>query len=484
MARRSRLVRPFGDEVVGGGVEVVEHVLLVAAAAGVVPLLAVLEPAAQAGDGVQPAGRAPRGDLRLPRRRLGDGEAAVAVEDRRASGARRDVGAVDQEQPDRRAVERRVRRPGVTVSAGHDAVAGASRDPPGRGVARRRATARRRGERVDDGERPRPVVAVGARPATATTSPSPATVPSGRAVGVERRIVSTARRGGHHEQAVAADRRRCESRRRARRRASPSRPPRRVERDAHDAAAWRVERGDADERLPVGGEVELGGGLDARDRRVVHASVERSSRWTSMRPQPTHARRRAASGRPATRRPAATPAGRGARPTPPGRRASRRRARGGAPCGGTRRPRGSGCRRSPEPSGSHATLHARVSGISSPRSPAVAARRARGARSPRCRPRSCRRRRAHRRRTPRTSRWRWPRRRCRRPGRASTTGAAAGSIAERRVSTNCSAPAGRSRLNRWSPRTWAALHDGQLHQRDEALVPAGAIGTGVERLDG
>ena len=43
----------LGDEVVGGRLEVVEHVLLVGTVAGEVPLLTVLPTAAQAGDGAQ-----------------------------------------------------------------------------------------------------------------------------------------------------------------------------------------------------------------------------------------------------------------------------------------------------------------------------------------------------------------------------------------------------------------------------------------------
>ena len=42
MASRSRDVQPLRDQPVAGGVEVVEHVLLVGAATGVVPGLAVL----------------------------------------------------------------------------------------------------------------------------------------------------------------------------------------------------------------------------------------------------------------------------------------------------------------------------------------------------------------------------------------------------------------------------------------------------------
>ena len=85
--RPSTARRPSGealvDEPVGGGVEVVEHVLLGVPPPGVVPGLALLEAAAQPGDGIQTAGLAPCRDLRRPHRRLGDGEAAIAVEDRR-----------------------------------------------------------------------------------------------------------------------------------------------------------------------------------------------------------------------------------------------------------------------------------------------------------------------------------------------------------------------------------------------------------------
>ena len=108
MARRSRDVRPGRHEPVGGRVEVVEHVLLVRPAAGVVPRLAVLDPAPQAGDRIQPAPFAPRGDRRRPHRRLGDREPAVAVEDRRRVGAGLDVGAMDEEHPDLGPVERRI----------------------------------------------------------------------------------------------------------------------------------------------------------------------------------------------------------------------------------------------------------------------------------------------------------------------------------------------------------------------------------------
>jgi hypothetical protein len=56
--------QPAFDEPVGAGVEVVEHVLLQRAPTGVVPGLALLVPAPQAGDGVDAARPAPGGDLR------------------------------------------------------------------------------------------------------------------------------------------------------------------------------------------------------------------------------------------------------------------------------------------------------------------------------------------------------------------------------------------------------------------------------------
>ena len=100
---------------VGGRREVVEHVLLVAAPAGEMPLLAVLEPAAQPGDRVRAAGRAPGRDRRRPHRRLGDREPAVAGEDRRTIRSGDHVAAMDQEQADRRAVGGRV----LDLSHGH-----------------------------------------------------------------------------------------------------------------------------------------------------------------------------------------------------------------------------------------------------------------------------------------------------------------------------------------------------------------------------
>ena len=83
MASRSREVRPSAHEPVGGRLEVGEHLRLVGAHAGLVPGLALLATAAQAGDRHLAAQLAPGGDERAPRRRLGDVEPAVAGEEGR-----------------------------------------------------------------------------------------------------------------------------------------------------------------------------------------------------------------------------------------------------------------------------------------------------------------------------------------------------------------------------------------------------------------
>ena len=180
----------------------------------------------------------------------------------------------------------------------------------------------------------------------------------------------------------------------------------------------------------------------------------------------------------------ATPAGRDARPTRPGRRASRCRDGGGGRCGGTRRPRDSGCRRTrtrraPRPRctpgcpGSR-RRHRRPATPSAPET-------GRAAPSARCRPRSCRRRPAPRRRTGRTSRSPSPRRRCRAGSSEHDRRRSAGSTAERRVSTNCSAPAGRSSMNRWSPRSTAAGRRAAASARRGARASAARAGSRAER---
>ncbi len=70
------------------------------------PRVAVLVPATEPGDGVQPTSFAPRRDGLAPHRCLGDREAAVAVEDRRGRRRRNQIGPMDEEQPDLGAVGR------------------------------------------------------------------------------------------------------------------------------------------------------------------------------------------------------------------------------------------------------------------------------------------------------------------------------------------------------------------------------------------
>ena len=98
-----------GHQPIRRRVEVVEHVLLVLPPAGVVPLLALLQATAESGNGEQPTLRAPRRDHRRPQRRLGDREPAVAVEDRGRVSVGNHILAVNQEQPDRCAVEGGIR---------------------------------------------------------------------------------------------------------------------------------------------------------------------------------------------------------------------------------------------------------------------------------------------------------------------------------------------------------------------------------------
>lgn len=74
----------LGHQVLGGGVEVVEDVLLVEQAAGVVPALAVLAAAADVGDGHDAAEVLHEHQPRHAEARLHvDVEAAVAVDQRR-----------------------------------------------------------------------------------------------------------------------------------------------------------------------------------------------------------------------------------------------------------------------------------------------------------------------------------------------------------------------------------------------------------------
>ena len=76
----------LGDQPVGGGVEVVEHLLLVGQHPGPVPVLAVLAAAPDAGDGVDAARLAEGDQAGGEAGRRGDGEAAVAGEEGRRVG--------------------------------------------------------------------------------------------------------------------------------------------------------------------------------------------------------------------------------------------------------------------------------------------------------------------------------------------------------------------------------------------------------------
>ena len=273
MARRSRLVSPATSEMIGSSVKVVEDVLLVAARARLVPPLTMLEPAAEAGDGVQPAGRVPRGDARLPPRAERDREPAVAGQDRRRVGVRRDVVAMDEEQTDVCAIR------GAIRDASDGEPAGQTLTSRGRRHRRRQAVGshlpqRRRGvEGVDDDEL---LVGVEVRdqPVVDDRDQLTDTADDRRverlAVGVEAVHRVDRRRAGHQQQSrgvTASSESTC----------SPSTTivcqasvPSAIvggELDAHDPAARRVEIGDADEEAAVGGLGELRPGVDADDER-------------------------------------------------------------------------------------------------------------------------------------------------------------------------------------------------------------------------
>ena len=87
--------------------EVVEDVLLVREATGVVPRLAVLPSPTERRDGEQPAALHPGEPLGLEGRPDGDVEAAVAVEERGDVAGRLDVATAGEEQRDASAVVRR-----------------------------------------------------------------------------------------------------------------------------------------------------------------------------------------------------------------------------------------------------------------------------------------------------------------------------------------------------------------------------------------
>ena len=406
------------DEPVGGGVEVVEDVLLVGAAPGMVPRLALLQPAAQPGDGVRAAGRAPRGDLRRPHRRLGDGEPAIAVEDRRHVGPGHDVGRWIRNSP--------IAVPSSdSYSTWLTVRSGTTPDVAAAGADQRSAAPPSPTRHTDVGASNEstttnagPPERSADSPSTAMTSPSPSTVAERAAVGVvapdacrrpgswrpraARRptpagrtatagpsatsVVQSAGVGGTASSGTRTTRPRGASSVVTPTRASPS------------AANWnpRVGLDALDDRRP------------GPRRPLEQVDVDAGPPDLHVDEQPgavgrqRHARPRLRVGVLGPQHRIVLPAA--------------RRAGGGGRCGGTGRPRGSGCRRSP--SRRAPTPRCRPGCWGWPRrGRGRRRRRARAARSPRCRPRSCRRRRARRPPRPRTSRRRWRRRRCRPPGR-------------------------------------------------------------------
>ena len=107
-ARRSWDVRSRSTSQSRRGVEVVEHLLLVLAHAGAVPVLAFLGAAADAGVGEQAARLGDRDGDRRVRRSRRDGEAAVAGEQARRRRRRCEVATADEEHRHVDTVGRRV----------------------------------------------------------------------------------------------------------------------------------------------------------------------------------------------------------------------------------------------------------------------------------------------------------------------------------------------------------------------------------------
>ncbi len=143
----------LGHQPVGGGEEVVEAALLVRSHAGLVPVLAVLGPAADAGDGVDAAGVGHRHRHRRPRRAVGDGKAAVAGQQRRRVGRGPGGGPANEEHGHRRAVGGRVGDLVDRVVTGTGAAGGGVApvlQPGGRPAQQ----ARRPGEGAEGQERP------------------------------------------------------------------------------------------------------------------------------------------------------------------------------------------------------------------------------------------------------------------------------------------------------------------------------------------
>ena len=364
-----------------------------------------------------PAG-APGGDLRRPHRRLGDGEAAVAVEDRRHVGPRRDVGAVDQEQPDARAVERRVAD--VADRERRHRAAGNGRRPAGRPVRRARRATAMSGRRTSRRRRT-PGRSRGRRRGRSRRSPGRGRRPC-RASGRPRRSDALRRRPGSWPPRAAHRRPPAEPESTASPSGTSVSHARRVRRTGpapHDPAARRASsRRRANHRRR-----RTPAGSSPRPLRstVAHVAGRTGRAGGRRRGTSRPARGPAATRRPATSSRPATPADRGARPTRPDRPASDHRGGGGAPCGGTGRPPGSGCRRNPSRRAPRRRCMPGCWG-SSRRDRGRRWSPARAARIARCHPRSSRRRSARRPARRGTSRWRWPRRRCRRPDRRGAAG--------------------------------------------------------------
>ena len=308
----------LGDEPVGGGVEVVEDVLLVGPIAGVVPRLAVLDAAAQAGDGEQAARRAPRRDLRRQRRRLGDGEAAVAVEDRRRGRRRRDVGPVDEEQPDRRCRRATGTRVWRDAQGAGERRRSSATSPPrlGRRIWRHPPGGGRAGEGVEHDERVRP--AYGRSPARRRPRrrrgrrPPAASVPSASRrpdrVDGAARLVTMYRPSpptpNDAEHVVALGHERV-----PRRRSGGEGVGSRATRTTRPVGASSV--GDTDERRPVGVEASVRSATSTPAIAVTQASVDPVEHVDVDPAPPDRSRRRAASDRRATGRPAGHACGSG-----------------------------------------------------------------------------------------------------------------------------------------------------------------------------
>ena len=117
---------------------------------------------------------------------------------------------------------------------------------------------------------PRPVARSAARPATATSSPTPESGPSARAVGREPLDAIDRPLRSHDPHLVPRDGELSEHGRTFRDERLPGRRVRRAEGHHDHPSAGSVERRDTDQRAAVGGEVERRRDLDAGDDRRPH----------------------------------------------------------------------------------------------------------------------------------------------------------------------------------------------------------------------